>query len=206
MDGSYRIGEPTVPPRDGGRRARWLRIWDRIPTVRLRGLVGRGATAARLLRSATTGAGSGRDAPAPWLSAHLQFLGFAAAREEPQEPTQAQLVLNAFEALDKDQQALAARNLALLWDCFRAEFDGVSGFCHAAATEQAAYLGKLEAAASRMQVNRAPEARYHFVSVALMWHYVSCFQTRTREPSAIELSRRVAALIDMSRAEAVTPA
>ena len=49
-----------------------------------------------------------------------------------------------------------------------------------------------------MEASRVAEARYHFVSVALMKRYVSLFLEKSRDPSSVELSQRVAALIDGS--------
>jgi hypothetical protein len=131
----------------------------------------------------------------PWIRAHLQFLGLPTA-DAPEEPGPVELVLADLDRLDPDHRGLVAKNLSLLWTCFIDAFGGLSGFLQAPTTEQAAYLDKLEAAAQRMESVKAPQARHHYVCVALMKHYVASFLTRTPEPGAIELSRRVAAMID----------
>jgi hypothetical protein len=114
-------------------------------------------------------------------------------------PDQAMAVLSEFEALEPAKQTATARNVALLWDCFVEEFDGVSGFLAATATEQNEYLEKLEAAARRMEPGRYSAVGYHYVSVVLMMMYVGSLHGRESGRSAIALSRRVSMLIDEGR-------
>jgi hypothetical protein len=120
------------------------------------------------------------------------------ADDEPPEAPE-RVVLNDFDELDPLQQEAVANNLALLWHRFAEDFGGVSGFLGAPKTQRAAYIVKLAAAAQRMESAKATAAGHHYVSVALMLHYVSCFENRSADQSAIALSNRVAALIDRGR-------
>jgi hypothetical protein len=115
-------------------------------------------------------------------------------------PDIALVTLAEFEALEDTKQIATARNVALLWDCFVEEFDGVSGFLSATATEQNDYLEKLDSAARRMEPGRFSAVGYHYVSVVLMKLYVSFLHGNDSGPSAIALSRRVSMLINDGRA------
>jgi hypothetical protein len=114
-------------------------------------------------------------------------------------PSPEQVILDDLDALSPQQKDAVAENLALLWNCFAEEFGGVSGFLAEPATQQAAYLAKLDTAAKRMEPAKATEVGHHYVSVALMMHYVSSFQGRSTDQSAIAMSNRVAELIDRGR-------
>jgi hypothetical protein len=199
MDGSYRFDESAIPLGEGQRPAQLARLRGQLRTFRLPDLTGRRMSVARMVREASEKASPHLARLGPAIRAHLAFLGVSVPEEEPEEPTAEQVLLAALDSLDRQQQDAVARNLSLLWQCFLEEFNGLSGFYQAPATQQAAYLEKLGAAAARMEASRVPEARYHYVSVALMRHYVSSFQARSTEPSAIALSHRVAALIDEGR-------
>jgi hypothetical protein len=214
MDGSYRFDGSTIPLANGGRLSHLLRLRDQamdkvrehVPVVSLTEVKLRGAALRRALLAAP-----GRTRPylahlGPWMRAHLHFFGVTITADDEAEPSPAELILMAFDGLTETQKACVARNVALLWDCFTEQFNGISGFCQVPETQQSAYLGKLKEAAARMGSSTIPEARYHFVSVALMWHYVASFQSNSTDPGAIALSRRVAALIDGTRSEVLTPA
>lgn len=109
------------------------------------------------------------------------------------------VLLADLDALDPKKQGSAARNLALLWECFVEEFGGISGFQEASDVQKSAYLAKLEAAALRMEAGRGTDAAYHYVSVALMGLYVSFFQNGRADAAAVALSNQVAALINRGR-------
>jgi hypothetical protein len=201
MDGSYRFDHAAISLGENGRLAPLNRIRQHLRALSLPDLKDHGVALGRIVRGASGRAGPLRERMGPWVRAHLQFLGVESADEEPREPTQDEIILSAFGRLSADQKRSVARNLALLWECFVEEFDGLSGFIQSPPTEQAAYLQKLDAAAARMEASRVAEARYHFVSVALMKRYVSLFLEKSRDPSSVELSQRVAALIDGSHRE-----
>lgn len=118
-------------------------------------------------------------------------------RDEASEPAFA--ILGELDELAPEKQVATARNVALLWDCFVEEFGGVAGFLASGATEQAEYLDKLEAAASRMEAGRGTPVAYHYVSVVLIKLYVESFRTKRATAGAIALSGRVAALINQGR-------
>jgi hypothetical protein len=199
MDGSYRIDESAIPLGYGRLVGHVARLREQVRALGMQDLTGQGLALGRAIRTAPDKVSPYLTRLGPSVRAYLVFLGVSVPEEEAKEPTPEQNVLSAFDALDREQQKAVARNLSLLWECFVEEFNGLSGFYQASPTRQAAYLAKLEAAAARMEAIRVPEARYHFVSVALMKHYASSFQTRSTDPSAIELSHRVAALIDGCR-------
>lgn len=199
MNGSYRLEQFAIPLREGRRAVALSRLSGRIRAVRLPALAGQGFSVSRIVRHASSRAAPHLARLGPLARAHLTFLGVSVPEEQPAEPTEEQALLGAFEALDGGRQEAVARNLSLLWECFLEEFSGLSGFFEASPTRQSAYLDRLASAAGRMEASRAPEARYHYVSVALMKHYVSSFQARSTAPDAIALSRRVASLIDGTR-------
>jgi hypothetical protein len=190
FDGKARVA--SAPSRDGSGQAPGSvrKSWSRLRKVRPEG-VNSGEGASRL------GQGMRRA-----LQAVLQ-LGFPKRRKSrpvvPEVPDQAQIILADLDALDPTQRDAVARNLGLLWDAFVMEYGGVSGFLAEPVTHQNAYLAKLDAAARRMESSKASKSGHHYVSVALMKEYVSSFRSRSVAESAVQLSHRVASLIDRSR-------
>ena len=224
MDGTYRFDETNVPSGDHGSQAFLSRLRSRgqalseralalVPALRthlpaLRTHLPKSVSLAPL-NSAVAHLGATRaKLPALVDAAHRAsdaLTSFARGNKGTTAVASdaATAVLSDFDSLSAEQKDAVAKNLARLWECFVDEFDGPSGFQASAPIEQAAYVSKLENAAKRMESFRDSEAGHHFVCVVLMQQYVSSFQLRSREPSAIRLSNHVAAQIDRGRRLAV---
>ena len=126
----------------------------------------------------------------------LPFLPLASAEQKDEEPDPVWELLQNFQSLEIVQQDKAAKNLAVLWRHFEDSFGGLCGYLGSAETEQLLYLEKLKAASDRMRLARGKDGAVHYVTVALMHHYVGGFQESRSDEAAMTLATWVSGLID----------
>jgi hypothetical protein len=108
-------------------------------------------------------------------------------------------LLNEFVRLDPLRQDDVAEKLAVLWHCFVEVFGSPAEFHGESRTAQDAYIAKFERVAERSQhVKQEPNGHLHY-SVALMLHFLRIARDGARQQSALDLSGRVASLINRAR-------
>jgi hypothetical protein len=189
MDGSSRSGSIYIPIFNGN-----IQSFGKIDLLlrQLRALAQASFKLLAILQSITSrlSVGAGERAPASPSDAES---------DATVEPDPAQIILEEFEALPRDQQSRVAQNLALLWSSFQDQFGGVSGFLAVSVDERGTFLDKLDVAVARMESARGSEAAHRYVAVALMQQYISFFHLGRADDPAVALAACVATLIDRGR-------
>ena len=126
----------------------------------------------------------------------LSFLKPAKHDEFEEMPDDDRLLLDEFAAFDVTRQSEVADQLAVLWQCFVDEFSTPAAFQREPRTKQDAYLAKFERVAARTEEVKHTENGHLHYSVALMLHFLRVARDGVRQQSALELSARVANLIN----------
>jgi len=109
------------------------------------------------------------------------------------------LLLNEFGALDPARRDEVAEKLAVLWHCFVEVFGNPARFHGEPRAVQDAYIAKFEQVTSRSVHVRHSEAGHLHYSVAFMLRFLLAARDDDRRQSALDLSNRVAGLINRVR-------
>ena len=121
-------------------------------------------------------------------------------RNEVREPVdESRVLLDEFAMLDANHKDEVAERLAILWQCFVEEFDSPAEFHHRPEEVQDAYIAKFERVAERSQHVKQRENGHLHYSVALILHFLRIARDGARQQSALDLSGRVASLINRAR-------
>src|SRR3954469_6012829 len=129
----------------------------------------------------------------------LPFLRSASRSDVPHDLDHNRNLLDEFTALDADRQNEAADQLAVLWHCFVDEFRSPTAFEREPRSKQDAYIAKFERVAARSdRVKHTAKGHLHY-SVALMLQFLLIARDGASQQSALDLSGRVASLINGSR-------
>jgi hypothetical protein len=124
----------------------------------------------------------------------LSFLKSASGDEVQQSEDHDRALLDEFTALDPILQSEAADQLAALWQC-----RNPAAFRREPRNKQDAYIAKFERVAARSQeVKHTARGHLHY-SVALMMRFLLIARDGARQQSALDLSGRVAGLINNAR-------
>jgi hypothetical protein len=113
------------------------------------------------------------------------------------------ILLEEVNALDQHRQDEVAEKLAILWRCFADEFGSPADFHNQPRIRQDAYIAKFERVATRSTAVRHSANGHLHYSVALMWQFLLITRDGVRQPSALSLSNKVAALVDHAHDRAV---
>ena len=113
--------------------------------------------------------------------------------------TPAQVLLAELETLDPARRDSTAVQLAVLWGWFTDAFGGPADFAAAPASEQNAYLARLDLAVERSGgLKNTDLARFYFSS-ALFAHYLRALRANDTGPDALAISDRVVAMVERGR-------
>jgi hypothetical protein len=127
------------------------------------------------------------------------FLRSAHLNKVPAQVDENRNLLDEFAALDTTRQSEAADHLAVLWHCFVEEFRSPSEFQQEPRSKQDGYIAKFERVAARSaRVKHTEKGHLHY-SVALMLHFLFIARDGAHQQSALDLSGRVANLINGAR-------
>jgi hypothetical protein len=108
-------------------------------------------------------------------------------------------LLMEFDALDGQKQDDAARQLTILWSSFVEEFGGPRPYMDRPASEQQAYLDRLDRITEKTdRLKRTELGRYYF-SVAILRHFLEALQSNDTSTAAIALSKRLVRLTERGR-------
>jgi hypothetical protein len=127
------------------------------------------------------------------------FLRTSARIDVPEHVDANRALLREFAALDPDRQNEAADHVAVLWHCFVDQFGSPAEFHREPRTKQDAYIAKFERVAARTDEVKHQENGHLHYSVALILHFLLIARDGARQQSALDLSGRVASLINSAR-------
>jgi hypothetical protein len=129
----------------------------------------------------------------------LSFLKPAKHHELEEMLDENRVLLDEFADLDVTRQNEVAAQLAVLWQCFVDKFSNPVAFQREPRTKQDAYIAKFERVAARTEGAKHTEKGHLHYSVALMLRFLFVARGGARQQSALELSGRVASLINGAR-------
>jgi hypothetical protein len=119
--------------------------------------------------------------------------------DAPLPSTPAQVLLAELATLDPARRDSTAVQLAVLWGWFTDAFGGPADFAAASASEQDAYLARLDLAVERSGgLKNTDLARFYFSS-ALFAHYLRALRANDTGPDALAISDRVVAMVERGR-------
>ena len=108
-------------------------------------------------------------------------------------------LLMEFDALDRQKQDDAARQLTVLWSSFVEEFGGPRPFMELPAAEQQAYLGRLDRIREKTEALKGTELGRYYFSVAILRHFLEALRSNDTSTAAIALSKRLVRLTERGR-------
>ena len=118
---------------------------------------------------------------------------------DPPPSTPARVLLAELETLDPARRDSTAVQLAVLWGWFTDAFGGPADFAAASASEQNAYLARLDLAVERSDgLKNTDLARFYFSS-ALFARYLRALRANDTGPDALAISDRVVAMVERGR-------
>ena len=121
------------------------------------------------------------------------------ARPDAPPSTPARVLLAELETLDPARRDSTAVQLAVLWGWFTDAFGGPADFAAASASEQDAYLARLDLAVERSGgLKNTDLARFYFSS-ALFARYLRALRANDTGADALAISDRVVAMVERGR-------